>query len=165
MFALGADPASSAEWLVQQGSQPALDALHGVLLRWTANDSVSASAWCVGLKSKDAKARKMSFFSVADGLCRKIAESATKWVAQLPPGGDRVAAVEGTVIIWARGDIVAATDWIKTLGLPEKKKAAQTVVAVWRFAKGTSKTPNPWQNAEGMDGPVAVERWPTKSMS
>jgi hypothetical protein len=148
VFSQSADPASSADWLVQQGSPPALDALHGVLLRWTANDAASASAWCVGLKSKDAKARNMSFFSVADGLCRKKAATATAWVAQLPPGDDRVAAVEGTVIIWARGDIVAATDWIKTLDAPEKKKAAQTVAAVWRFAKGTSKTPNPWQNAE-----------------
>ena len=148
VFAQGAEPANSADWLVQQGSGPALDALHGVLLRWTANDAVSASAWCVGLKSKDAKARNVSFFSVADGLCRKKAASATAWVAQLQPGDDRVAAVEGTVIIWARGDIVAATDWIKTLGPPEKKRAAQTVVAVWRFAKGTSKTPNPWQNVQ-----------------
>ena len=148
VFGQGVNPSSSADWLVQQGSPPAVDALHGVLLSWTAADPASASAWCVGLQSKDAKARKVSFFSVADGLCRKKAASATAWVAQLPPGDDRVAAVEGTVIIWARGDIVAATGWIKTLSTPEVKRAAQTVVAVWRFAKGTSKTPNPWQNAQ-----------------
>jgi hypothetical protein len=85
---------------------------------------------------------------VADGLCRKKTELATAWVAQLQAGDDRVAAVEGTVIIWARGDIVAATDWIKTLGVPEVKRAAQTVVSGWRFAKGTSKSPNVWQNVQ-----------------
>jgi hypothetical protein len=148
MFAQGANPSSSADWLVQQGSPTALDALHGMLLSWAVNDAVSASAWCVGLKSKDAKARKVSFFSVADGLCRKKPESATAWVAQLRPGDDRLAAVEGTVIIWARGDIVAATGWIKTLGPSEVKRAAQTVVSVWRFAKGTRKSPNVWQNVQ-----------------
>jgi hypothetical protein len=148
VFSQGADPASSADWLVQQGSPAALDALHGVLLGWTVKDADSASAWCVGLKSKDAKARSVSYFSVADGLCRKNRELATALVAQLQPGDDRVAAVEGTVIIWARGDIVAATDWIKTQGPPEMKRAAQTVVAVWRFAKGTSQVPNPWQNVQ-----------------
>jgi hypothetical protein len=148
VFSKGANPARSADWLVQQGSPMALDALHGILLGWAMNDAVSASAWCGGMKSKDAKARSVSFFSVADGLCRKKAELATAWVARLQPGDDRVAAVEGTVIIWARGDIVAATEWIKTLDPAEKKKAAQTVVAVWRFAKGTSKSPNVWQNAE-----------------
>jgi hypothetical protein len=147
-FSQGADPGRSADWLVQQGSPAALDALHGLLLRWAMNDAAASSAWCVGLKSKDAKARNVSFFSVADGLCRRKAESATRWVAQLPPGDDRVAAVEGTVIIWARGDIVAATDWIKALGPPEMKRSAQTVVAVWRFAKGTSKSPNMWKDVE-----------------
>lgn len=66
----------------------------------------------------------------------------------MPPGDDRVASVEGTTIIWARGDIVSATAWIKTLSPPEVKRAAQTVVSVWRFAKGTSKVPNPWKNAQ-----------------
>jgi hypothetical protein len=113
-----------------------------VLLNWTAKDPAAASAWCVALQSKDAKARNVSFFSVADGLCRKKIESATAWVAQLQPGDDRLAAVEGTTIIWARGDIIAATAWIKTLTPPEMKRAAQTVVSVWRFAKGTSKWPN-----------------------
>jgi hypothetical protein len=142
MFGQGANPANSADWLIQQGSATALDALHGVLLSWTAADPATASAWCVGLKSQDAKARKVAFFSVADALCRKKPESATTWVAQLQPGDDRLAAVEGTTIIWARGDIVAATPWIKTLSAPEVKRAAQTVVSVWRFAKGTSKSPN-----------------------
>jgi hypothetical protein len=148
VFAQGAKPASSADWLVQQGSPTALDALHGMLISWAVNDADSASAWCVGLKAKDAKARSVSFFSVADGLCRKKAEAATAWVAQLQPGDDRLAAVEGTTIIWARGDIVAATGWIKTLSAAEVKRAAQTVVSVWRFAKGTSKSPNMWQNVQ-----------------
>jgi len=148
MFGQGANPANSADWLVQQASPTALDALHGVLLSWTLKDPVSASAWCVGLQSKDAKARKVSFFSVADGLCRKKPESATAWVAQLQLGDDRLAAVEGTAIIWARGDIVAATGWIKTLSPSEVKRAAQTVVSVWRFAKGTSKSPNTWTSVQ-----------------
>jgi hypothetical protein len=144
MFAQGANPGGSADWLIQQGSPAALDALHGILVSWAGTDPASASAWCVALQSKDARARKLSFFSVADGLCRKKPESAAAWVAQLQPGEDRLAAVEGTTIIWARGDIVAATAWIKTLTPSEVKRAAQTVVSVWRFAKGTSKTPNPW---------------------
>jgi hypothetical protein len=148
MFAQGAKPASSADWLVQQGSPTALDALHGMLTSWALNDPDSASAWCVGLKSKDAKARSVSFFSVADGLCRRKSESATAWVAKLQLGDDRLAAVEGTAIIWASGDIVAATAWIKTLSPAEVKRAAQTVVSVWRFAKGTSKSPNAWQNVQ-----------------
>jgi hypothetical protein len=148
VFGQGADPARSADWLVQQDSPTALDALHGVLLSWTAADSASASAWCVGLQTKDAKARKVAFFSVADGFCRKKPESAIAWVAQLQPGDDRLAAVEGTTIIWARGDIVAANVWIKTLSPPEVIRAAQTVVAIWRYAKGTSKSPNPWKNVQ-----------------
>jgi hypothetical protein len=148
MFGQGANPAASADWLIQQGSPSAFDALHGMLLSWAGTDPASASAWCVALQSKDAKARKLSFFSVADGLSRKKPESATAWVAQLQPGEDRLAAVEGTTIIWARGDIVAATAWIKTLSPSEVKRAAQTVVSVWRFAKGTSKTPNPWHTVQ-----------------
>jgi len=148
MFAQGANPAGSADWLVGQGSPTALDALHGVLTSWTVADPVSASAWCVGLQSKDAKARSVSFFSVADGLCRRKPESATAWVAQMQPGDDRLAAVEGTTIIWARADIVAATGWIKTLSPAEVQRAAQTVVSVWRFVKGTSKSPNVWPNVQ-----------------
>src|SRR5262249_44214108 len=37
MFGQGANPASSADWLVQKGSPTALDALHGMLLSWAVN--------------------------------------------------------------------------------------------------------------------------------
>ena len=148
MFAQGANPAGSADWLVQQGSPTAFDALHGILTGWALTDPVSASAWCLALQSKDAKARSVSYFSVADGLCRRKPESATAWVAQLQPGEDRLAAVEGTAIIWVRGDIVAATEWIKTLSPSEVKRVAQTVVSTWRFVKGTSKSPNVWNNVQ-----------------
>ena len=148
VFVQGADAKKSADWLVQQGSKPALELLHPLLIAWALNDPVAAGEWCTRLESKDAHARDVAFFSVADGLCRKKPELAATWTAQLPPGDDRNSAVDGTVCIWIRGDIVAATTWIKTFGLPEIKRAAQRVSSGWRFAKGTKDSPNPWKNAQ-----------------
>jgi hypothetical protein len=147
-FADGADPGRSADWLVQQGSRPALDYLHVMLTTWARTDSNAATAWCAGLQSKDARAREVSFYSVADGLCRKKPELAAAWAAKVQAAEDRLSAVGGTTTIWARADIVAATAWIKTLGPPELKRAAQVVVAVWSYAKGTKASPNTWRNVQ-----------------
>jgi len=147
-YAQGADPKKSVDWIVQQSSPAASDLLHLVSATWGRLDPAAAGAWCVQLQSKDVHMREVSFFSVADGICRKKSEQAAAWVAQLPPGEDRRSAVGGTVLIWARGNIVAATAWIKTLGLPDQKWAAQTIVGAWGSVKGTKDAPNAWQNAQ-----------------
>ncbi len=147
-FAVGADPKSSAEWLVQQNTPKAMELLHPMLIGWSMSDPNAAEAWCVKLQSHDARARHVSFYSVADGLIRKKADLATAWVAQLQPGADRLSAIAGVTTIWARGDIVAATAWIKTLAPAELKQAAQVVAGVWRFAKGTRDSPNPWHSVQ-----------------
>jgi hypothetical protein len=147
-FVQGADPKSSADWLVQQSSSKAFDFLHPMLVNWAQTDPTAAEAWCVQLQSKDTHARDISFFSVADGVCRKKPELAAAWVAQLQPGADRISAVGGTALLWARGNIVAATAWVKTLDLPAQKWAAQTITSAWGGVKGTKDAPNTWQSAQ-----------------
>jgi len=100
------------------------------------------------LQANDVHMRDWAFFSVADGMCRNKPELATAWVAQLPPGDDRLSAVEGTALIWLRGNIVAETAWIKTLSPADQKKAAQTVVGAWSGVKGTKDSPNTWTSAQ-----------------
>ena len=115
-----------------------------MLISWSMTDPDAAETWCVKLESHEARARHVSFYSVADGLIRKKASLATAWVAQLQPGADRLSAIAGVTTIWARVDIVAANTWIKTLAPAELKQAAQVVAGVWRFAKGTKDSQNPW---------------------
>lgn len=147
-YVQGGDPKKSADWIVQQSSPAASDLLHLVSATWGRLDPIAAGAWCVQLQSKNAQMREVSFFSVADGICRKKPEQAAAWVAQLPPGEDRLSAVDGTVCIWDRGDIVAVTTWIKTLSSAEIKRAAQRVVSGWGSVKGTKDAPNAWKSAQ-----------------
>jgi ABC-type taurine transport system substrate-binding protein len=80
--------------------------------------------------------RYLAYFSLGDDLCRKNPASAAAWAAQLPPGDDHLAAVHGIALIWARGDIAAATVWIKQLDPQDMKRAAQAVAEAWGGLKG-----------------------------
>jgi hypothetical protein len=121
---------ATADWLVQTGKPSRWGLLHFVLVTWGKADPEAASAWCV---TTPQPVRAISYFSVADGWCRKSPPPAAAWVLTIPNVDDRLNALQGVALLWARGDMVALTAWIKTLKPDEMKIAAQVAVDDWRF--------------------------------
>ncbi len=139
-------PQNAANWIVQQDTPQAKQLLHMLLGGWTKADSTAATAWCTQEKYGSTDMRYLAYFSLGDDLCRKDPAVAAAWAAQLPPGNDRLAAVHGIALIWARGDVIAATAWIKQLNLQDMKRAAQAVAETWKSAKGASGNVEDWVN-------------------
>ncbi|HEV7404394.1 MAG TPA: hypothetical protein VGO11_15750 [Chthoniobacteraceae bacterium] len=122
---------AAADWLVQQDSPKVTMLLHGLMLGWSLQDMPAAEAWCLQLHTTRDN-RYVSFFTVADALCRKDAKSAVAWTETLTPPDDRNAAIDGTVTIWIRGDLAAMTTWIKQLNPSDLKWAALVAARNWR---------------------------------
>ena len=125
------DVKEAADWLVQQDSPKVTMLLHGVMLGWSLQNMPAAEAWCLQLQTTRDN-RYVSFFTVADALCRKDAQSAVAWTATLTAPDDRHAGLDGTVTIWFRGDFAAMTTWIKQLNPSDMKWAALVAARNWK---------------------------------
>ncbi len=122
---------AAADWLVQQDSPKVTMLLHGVILGWALQNMAAAEAWCLQLQTTRDN-RYLSFFTVADALCRKSPQSAVAWTATLTAPDDRNAAIDGTVTIWSRGDFAAMATWIKQLNPSDMKWAALVAARNWK---------------------------------
>ena len=125
------DVKAAADWLVQQDSPRVTMILHGVMLGWAHENMAAAEAWCMQLQTRRDN-RYVSFFTVADALCRKDPQSAVAWTATLTAPDDRNAAIDGTVTIWSRGDFAAMATWIKQLNPSDMKWAVLVAARNWR---------------------------------
>jgi len=114
---------------------------------WGKSDPASATAWCL---QTPPIARHLAFFSVADGWCRKDPPSAGAWAVKVESPDDRLYAIQGVAMLWGRGNLDAATPWVKQLKPDDMKIAAQTIAADWRLNKLTPDetkngfTPKQW---------------------
>jgi len=126
----------AADWLIENFGPPDYWRLHQLLVAWPlSGDKIEAAAWCL---KAPADARYLSFFSVADGLCRKNPPAAADWALKIKAESDRLAAIDGVTIMWARGDFAKATEWIKTLEPAEAGAAARMMLSEWKHNKQAS---------------------------
>lgn len=139
-----ANPKTGADWLVQQGTPHAIMVMHGYLLGWSKTAPDAVIAWCSQASYSNPDVRYAAFFTIGDGLCRKDPAMATAWAAQLPQNEDRLAAVHGIALIWARGNISAVTAWIQQLNPQDMKRAAMAVAETWRLVKNGGPSLEAW---------------------
>ena len=132
----------AADWLIKNFGPPDYWRLHQLLLYWSQfGGHPEAVVWCL---KAPAEVRYMSIFSVGDGLCRKDPPAAADWALKLKAEKrDRLAAVHGVILMWARGDFAKATEWIKNLEPAEAKFATVVMLSEWKNnkeAKGNDVT-------------------------
>jgi hypothetical protein len=132
-----ADPKAAADFLAQNVPANNMPILHGFMLGWTKKDTAAAEAWAVQPTVPE-DARYLAIYTVADALVRKdaTAKTAVDWTMTVTDPENHLAAIDGTVTIWIRGDPVACTAWIKTLKPDEMKRAAQSAGNSFGNTKG-----------------------------
>lgn len=124
---MSADPEAALAWLKSQHpTGRRAEIIRMALGQYAENDPKGAAEWAIanltGVEFNNALIR------IAEQWARRDGSETASWLAALPAGKERDAAMEGSFFIWASQDPAAAVDFIN------KFRGPDTLSAILRYA-------------------------------
>jgi len=121
------DPNAALDWIMSVSDPLLREKLIGIGAQaYAATDPRVAADWLISMVKSDGTLND-AVLHVVDAWVAKTPVAAAQWVAGLPVGGTRDAAVDTITRQWLQSDSGAATAWILTL--PEKDKVLLRLIS------------------------------------